>query len=97
MIRRRAASPDYKAGQLGFGGNWVDLNFGYSNWVRWTVRDKPSNIVTGMSGIGDVNFTFAGNDDPVGNNPIPTPLPAGLPLLIAGLGALAYLRRRKTA
>ncbi|MEL7133288.1 MAG: VPLPA-CTERM sorting domain-containing protein [Pseudomonadota bacterium] len=88
---------DYKPGQLGYGGNWTTLDFGYSNWLNWTVIKNDSGVKTGAAGYGDMNYDFLANDDPVTQNPPPVPLPAGLPLLVAGLGALTFLRRRKTA
>lgn len=88
---------NYKPGQLGYGGNWKDLDFGYSNWMNWSVIANTSGVTTGTGNTGDVNFTFAGNGNPGGNNPPPVPLPAGLPLLLAGLGAFAFMRGRTTA
>lgn len=86
---------EYKPGQLGFGGNWFNLEFGYSNWLDWSVRSNTTNIAFRSSGGGDINFDFTSNGNPGGNNPSPVPLPAGLPLLLAGLGAFAVLRRRQ--
>jgi len=87
----------YKPGQLGYGGNWTTLDFGYSNWMDWTVTSNTSGINTGTSNGGDVNFNMLPNGNPGGNNPPPVPLPAGLPLLLAGLGAFAVMRRRAAA
>lgn len=48
--------------------------------------------------VGTVVFTTTNNDTitwNIGTAPTPVPLPAGLPLAVAGLGALAWVRRRK--
>ncbi|MEM6760029.1 MAG: VPLPA-CTERM sorting domain-containing protein [Pseudomonadota bacterium] len=88
---------NYKPGQLGFGGNWFNLEFGYSNWLDWSVRSNTTGINFRSSGGGDINFDFTENGNPPNNNPNPVPLPAGLPLLLAGLGAFAWMRRRQAA
>lgn len=85
-----------KPGQLGYGGNWFDNAFGYSNWFAWTVVSQAdnSNWVTknnGGSHNGDINVTMLANGDTINQTPIP--LPAGLPLLLAGLGAFGLARR----
>lgn len=78
--------PGRKPGQLGYGGNWVTDDFGYSNWMEWDVTaDSIASVSYGTSGTGDVNFTFL---------PTPVPVPAGFPLMLAGLGAFYWLRRR---
>lgn len=84
-----------KLGQLGYGGNWTTLDFGYSNWLTWSVSSQAtaSNWTTAKnSGSGDINLDFLPNGDTTGQTPVP--LPAGLPLLLAGVGAFGLLRRR---
>ncbi|MEM1073017.1 MAG: VPLPA-CTERM sorting domain-containing protein [Pseudomonadota bacterium] len=74
-----------KPGQLGYGGNWFTDDFGYSNWLKWEVKeDSIAQAQYGRSGKGDVNFTL-----------VATPLPAGVPLFLTGLAGLYALRRRK--
>ena len=81
-------NPKRKPGQLGYGGNWTTLDFGYSNWLRWDVTSgATSGFQTGLGGKGDVNLDL-----------IPAPLPAGLPLILtAGLGFYAVRRKQKAA
>ncbi|MEM9843891.1 MAG: hypothetical protein AAF965_03770, partial [Pseudomonadota bacterium] len=57
----------------------------------------------GGSGSGDgfIDFTDDGNSGQPGSSddtaqPAPIPVPGGLPLALAGLAALAILRRKKT-
>ena len=87
---------NYKPGQLGYSGNWTTLDFGYSNWLNWTVTQNTTGLgaAEGTTKKGDINFDFLPNGNPPGQNPPPVPLPAGLPLLLAGIGAFAVMRRR---
>ena len=55
--------------------------------------DKEFDL-TGFNFITGKSFTIFTHDDPTRPNPIP--VPASLPLLLAGVGGLAYLRRRQT-
>ena len=75
-----------KPPQFGYGANWVDLNFGYSNWFYWTVSDaeKTQYGLKNLSGHGDVNVNMS-----------PVPLPAAGWLLLAGVGALGAMRHRR--
>ncbi|MEM9436370.1 MAG: VPLPA-CTERM sorting domain-containing protein [Pseudomonadota bacterium] len=90
--------PD-KPGQLGFGGNWRDLEFGYSNWLRWDVIQDANSVVAGGSKFygsgnnGDINLNFLANSTTID----PVPLPAGLPLVLTVMGAFAWMRRRQRA
>ncbi|MEP1538183.1 MAG: VPLPA-CTERM sorting domain-containing protein [Paracoccaceae bacterium] len=81
-----------KPGQLGFGGNWTTLDFGYSNWMEWTVTSQASKQAVKSAGNGDINFDFAGNND---NNVPPVPLPAGMPLVLTAMAGLYAIRRRQ--
>lgn len=54
------------------------------------------NTVFGVDGLAGAQFGFA-NTAPVLDAPAAVPLPASLPLLLAGLGGAAMLRRRKQA
>ena len=83
-----------KPPQLGYGGNWRDLNFGYSNWFYWGV-DEKAQAAYGLKygkGHGDMNLTLA--DDGSGGS---IPLPAAGWLLLAGIGALGAAKRRRKA
>ena len=83
------ALPNRKPGQLGYGGNWTTDDFGYSNWMYWSITQNNTNINLGPLNTqyhGDVNFTL-----------VATPIPAGLPLVLTGLAGLYALRRRKAA
>ena len=98
VIMRPLGGTGRKPGQLGYGGNWTTLDFGYSNWMWFDVTSEADNAVAGLSATlgqrrgGDINLDFLANSTP---GPLPVPLPAGLPLLLAGMGALYGLRRRK--
>lgn len=57
--------------------------------------------VNNLNGFTEISFTVTQNETLEFDNiqygsVAPVPVPAGLPLLIAGLGTLAYLRRRKS-
>ena len=72
--------------QLGVGANdkRVDV-FGFSTWFEWYRTDQLADNY-GRSGYGDVNLELQ-----------PVPLPAGVWLLLAGVGAFGAVRGRKTA
>ncbi len=78
-----------KPAQFGYCANWFDCAFGYSNWftydvVNWSngnyVADPNNN-----GGRGDINLTL-----------VPTPLPAAAWFLIAGLGTIGVVGRRRS-
>ncbi|MEO9575670.1 MAG: VPLPA-CTERM sorting domain-containing protein [Tateyamaria sp.] len=79
---------DYKPGQLGYGANWWDQEFGYSNWFKYSVLNNTS-------GVGRTSSDWKGGD--INVNLVPTPLPAGLPLVLTAFGGLYVLRRRQKA
>lgn len=79
----------------------------FDGGVEIAKRSAPTTVVDtdalGFDG-GEWNLLYAAtNSDPsvlkvTGDNlPSTVPLPAGLPLMLAGLGAFAYMRRRKAA
>ncbi len=64
------------------------------------MADGPALRINGASGpvalSGNLNERAVNRNGEFGDNLLPAvPLPAGLPLLLAGLGGLAVLRRRK--
>ena len=79
-----------KPPQLGYGGNWRTLDFGYSNWFKWSVSSAEKSVygLRNMDGDGDMNLTLT---------PTPVPVPAAAWMLIAGVGALGAMRRRRKA
>lgn len=79
-----------KPPQLGYGGNWRTLDFGYSNWFKWSVSsaEKSAYGLKNTYGDGDMNLTLT---------PTPVPVPAAAWMLIAGVGALGAMRRRRKA
>lgn len=86
LVMRPLDGNGRKPGQLGYGGNWRNLDFGYSNWLSWNVT-QFAKVKTGSSGNGDINVDL-----------IPAPLPAGLPLVLTGaMGFYAVRRRQKKA
>lgn len=74
-----------KPPQFGYGANWYDAAFGYSNWFFWDVVAEGQNPEGdyNLSGRGDMNLSLA-----------VMPLPAGAWLMIAGLASLGALRRK---
>ncbi|MEM9199394.1 MAG: VPLPA-CTERM sorting domain-containing protein [Pseudomonadota bacterium] len=74
--------------QIGYSADNKRANeFGGSVWFNWSVTENANNFsFANLSGHGDVNIALT-----------PMPLPASSLLLIAGLGGLVALRRRKTA
>ncbi len=82
-----------KPGQLGYGGNWTTLDFGYSNWMKWNVTSQASKKAVKSSGNGDINLDFLANGD--NNVPPPVPLPAGMPLVLTAMAGLYAIRRRQ--
>lgn len=79
-----------------FGGGVVDSFFQAS-----TEDGQPAGPET-LSGTGirsifwqDPGFNFAALDNIILTTAAPVPLPAGLPLLVLGLGAFGVVRRRK--
>lgn len=79
--------PD-KPGQLGYGGNWVNADFGYSNWLEYEVLANSTQYgkSVGYKRNGDVNLDL-----------IATPLPAGLPLVLTGALGFYFVRRKQKA
>lgn len=91
-----------KPPQLGLGGSWFAANTaleGFATWLTWSASSTGSGNYN-TSGGGDINWLL-GDLDPNGGSggpgPSPVPLPAGGLLLIAGLGGLAAVARRKAA
>lgn len=76
------------AAQLGFGANDKDGGFGFSSWFNTSVSEANEYKGVDTSKHGDLNLSLA---------PAPVPLPAAGLMLIAGLGGLAAMRRRKSA
>lgn len=88
--------------QAGIGANAFDKTEpGFSAWFNWVVAGfgpQDSHYVFASSAArkhGDINIDLSGVPGKGGVSPVP--LPAGLPLLIAGLGGLGLASRRKRA
>jgi hypothetical protein len=79
-----------KAGNS-FSAYLLDMSFTGGDWDTLGVEPVGSGSTPGLS-----HFTLykVVNDDPDGDLNV-VPLPAGLPLLVAGLGALGVLRMKK--
>lgn len=93
-----------KPPQLGLGGSWFAANMamdGFATWLTWSQAEFIQAVSLfddcqvscngpwiGSSGSGDINWLVG---DPVNE----IPLPAAGWLLIAGLGGLAAVKRRK--
>lgn len=83
-----------KPPQFGYGANWLNMAFGYSNWFYYDVvkqANDPNFAVTANSWGGDINLTFTGSDSQLP----PVPLPAGLPLLLGALGVMGIVGRKR--
>lgn len=83
--------------QAGVGANDKDGALGFSMWYYWDRTD--SNVQTtsngytfNTGGFGDFNMDL----EFVNNNIDPIPLPAAAWMLLAGLGGLAAMSRRKS-
>jgi len=68
--------------QMGDYANDKNAGLGFSSWYYWTSNFNGAT----KTGYGDINV-----------NLVAAPLPAGMLLLLSGLGGLAFLRRRATA
>lgn len=80
------------ATQVGTGANDKNGNFGMSNWFMVACEQGCDTSAFGNRTQGDINVNLAAtNRAPVP----PVPLPAAGWLLIAGLGGLAAMKRRK--
>lgn len=70
-------------------------------WVQFTGSFIAQTTGTSTLSFVELTSSFGGNDyglDDISlttNIPSAVPLPAGLPLLLAGMGALAFVRRRR--
>ena len=69
----------------GFGGQ----SFNLSPTATYSVLVNNDSVTT-SSFLTGIEFN-------VPNQPAPVPLPAGLPLMLAGLGAFAWMRRRQSS
>ncbi|MEM6372914.1 MAG: VPLPA-CTERM sorting domain-containing protein, partial [Pseudomonadota bacterium] len=73
---------------------WAQDLVDWNSGTATTAKLELINLSTGFSGndfaVDDITFT-----GPAPTSMTPVPLPAGLPLLLAGLGGLALLRRRQ--
>lgn len=79
-------------------GNYADdkggSGLGFSGWYFWTVTDNGGISGLGSSGSGDINLQLTSR--PPDQVP-PVPLPAGIVLLLSGLGFGAIVTRRRAA
>lgn len=104
-----SATSAWLGGTDGYGlsteGNWIWADgpeagqaLTYTNWAPGEPNNL--NIEDGLSARSTGQWNDYLNNRPLGyiveySAPAPVPLPAGLPLVLTGLGALAMLRRRK--
>ena len=92
------ARAGFSAG-TGAGGSYIELD---GSATAGAFLDGGTNALAAGSNVGfDGRYLFTirdgqieVNEDP---NLIPNPLPSGLPLLLGGMGILAYLRRKSAA
>ncbi len=106
-LRAGARSGSYSVAQAAFsefvGTGSIDVSWAitFFHSVSGTCDPNLGTFITrcDLSGSGIFKFTahiqVDYEYDPISTPPNVVPLPAGLPLLLAGLGSLAYLRRRK--
>ncbi len=73
--------------EISYAGTFTDGAFGFYNFSQNPVR---------YSGITEAELPPE-NDNGNGDDPNVIPLPAGLPLLLAGLGAFGIMRRRQAS
>ncbi|TCP40836.1 VPLPA-CTERM sorting domain-containing protein [Rhodovulum marinum] len=98
-ILAAAGSSAYLGFQIEVGSNF-GTNDGYyffgaaqETYYGWIAVERGS-VILGDYGLQNVSGEAAAIPT-VGSGPSPVPLPAGLPLLLAGLGALGLVRRRR--
>lgn len=106
-LRAGASSQSYSVAQAAFsefvgtGSINVPWAITFFHSISGTCDPNLGTIITRCDLSGGGFFRFTANItvdyeyDPISTPPNVVPLPAGLPLLLAGLGSLAYLRRRK--
>lgn len=63
--------------------------------VTFTVKATQNGNISPYTGLAEVLFDDGTIDDGALLGAAPVPLPAGLPLLLAGMGGLALLRRKQ--
>lgn len=89
--------------QLGKGANALEVgDFGFSTWFNFDSTDGEGTEVSldgvtyvfGASGSGDINVDV-NNGEVLPDNPAPVPLPAGIWLMLAGMGALGAAARAR--
>ncbi len=91
--------------ELGVGVDGIDIDFGAysaSNTYTSQIVGKGKNINVFFAdsnytdNVGNLKVELSNYDEPENAPSIsPVPLPAGLPLLLGGLGGLWFVRRRK--
>lgn len=79
-------------GATGLDDGVANLLWGYGNQIQLVGPSPQNGLVTGTFGGSTASAIGTYNGMPA---TAPVPLPAGLPLVLSGLGALALTRRRK--
>jgi hypothetical protein len=73
----------------------LNIAFAFTNAVNDFVSITQNRTLSGVTFVTSNNLSFAAGGTVSYNSPPEVPLPAGLPLLLAGLGAFGVARRVK--
>ena len=86
--------------ELTFTSTLIEVEVDGTTELSYTSTDNGGNLFTdgafGFYNYSQARVRYAGLTEEVLPPPNPIPLPASLPLLLAGIGGLSFLRRRKT-
>ncbi len=81
--------------QIGVGANAFDkTDLGFSSWISWE-KTAGNDVAAGVYSFLDSSTESANKHGDFNVDLVVAPLPAGLPLMLAGMGAFAAVRSRR--